>query len=70
MVNRGEMLEYAEVYDNLYGTSRESIEKPFSEGKNIILDIDWQGARKIKSIYPEAISVQILPPAKKNLRNA
>lgn len=63
LINKGEMLEHAEVYDQLYGTSRESIELPLSEGKNIILDIDWQGARRIKSIYPEAISVHILPPA-------
>ena len=69
MVNRGEMLEHAEVYDHLYGTSRKSIEKSFSEGKNIILDIDWQGARKIKSIYPDAISVQLLPPAEKESEN-
>lgn len=63
LVDKGEMLEYASVYDNLYGTSRESIEKPFSEGKNIILDVDWQGARRIKSIYPDAISVLVMPPA-------
>ena len=61
-IKKGEMLEYAEVYGNLYGTSRASIDLPLSEGKNIILDIDWQGARRAKSIYPEAISVQILPP--------
>ncbi|MEN8711353.1 MAG: guanylate kinase [Arenicellales bacterium] len=65
LINSGDMLEYAEVYDNLYGTSRESIDQPFSEGKNIILDIDWQGARRIKAIYPDAISVQILPPGEK-----
>lgn len=62
LINKGEMLEYAEVYDNLYGTSRASVDLPLSAGKNIILDIDWQGARHAKSIYPEAISVQILPP--------
>ena len=61
-IKKGEMLEYAEVYGNLYGTSRASIDLPLSEGKNIILDIDWQGARRAKSIYPKAISVQILPP--------
>jgi guanylate kinase len=65
LVNRGEMLEYAEVYGNLYGTSRNSIEHALREGKNIILDIDWQGARHIKSIYPDAVSVYILPPAQR-----
>jgi guanylate kinase len=65
LIENGEMLEYASVYNNLYGTSRKSIEKPFGEGNNIILDVDWQGARRIKSIYPDAISVLILPPAEK-----
>lgn len=68
-VNSGEMLEYAEVYDHLYGTSKSSIEQALSEGKNIILDIDWQGARRVKSIYPEAISVFILPPAEQESEN-
>ncbi len=63
LVKRGDMLEYAEVYGNLYGTSRKSIEQALREGKNIVLDIDWQGARHIKSIYPDAITVYILPPA-------
>ncbi len=62
-IENGAMLEYAEVYGNLYGTSRDSIDKALSEGCNVILDIDWQGARQIKAAYPEAISVFILPPA-------
>ena len=64
-ISQGEMLEHAMVYGNLYGTSRKSIEQSFSEGKNIILDIDWQGARRIKLIYPDAISIQLLPPAER-----
>lgn len=63
LIDNGEMVEYAEVYGNFYGTSRNSIEKPLREGKNIILDIDWQGARRVKSLFPEAVSVYILPPA-------
>ena len=63
LVNNGEMLEYAEVYDNLYGTSQNSLQKSLEQGKNVILDIDWQGARNIKAAYPEAVSVYILPPA-------
>ena len=69
LVKSGEMLEYAEVYGNLYGTSRNSIEQALSKGKNIVLDIDWQGARRIKSIYPDAISVYILPPAEQESEN-
>lgn len=63
------MLEYAEVYDHLYGTSRTAIEKTLSEGNNIILDIDWQGARRIKVAYPDAVSVFILPPAGQEAEN-
>jgi guanylate kinase len=62
-IDSGAMLEYAEVYGHLYGTSQLSIEKALREKNNIILDIDWQGARRIKEIYPNAISVFILPPA-------
>jgi len=62
-IESGAMLEYAEVYGNFYGTSRDSIEKALSEGYNVILDIDWQGAQQIKAVYPEAISFFILPPA-------
>ena len=62
LVKNGEMLEYAEVYDHLYGTSRDSLQQSLEKRKNVILDIDWQGARNVKAIYPEAVSVYILPP--------
>ena len=62
MRDNDEMLEYAEVYGNFYGTSQTSIEALLEQGKNVILDIDWQGARKMKSLYPDAQSVYILPP--------
>lgn len=68
-IDSGAMLEYAEVYGNLYGTSRDSIEKALSDGNNVILDIDWQGAQRIKAIYPESISFFILPPAGEEAKN-
>ena len=67
--DNGEMLEYAEVYGNFYGTSQSSVIALLEQGKNVILDIDWQGARKIKSLYPSAISVYILPPDKDESKN-
>jgi guanylate kinase len=67
--NSGEMLEFAEVYDNFYGTSQGSVEASLVQGQNVILDIDWQGARKMKSLYPNAISVYILPPDKEESKN-
>jgi len=67
--DNGEMLEYAEVYDNFYGTSQSSVIALLKQGKNVILDIDWQGARKMKSLYPSAISVYILPPGEEASKN-
>lgn len=69
LIEQGEMLEYACVYDKLYGTSRKSIDMAAEDGMNIILDIDWQGARSVKRVYPEAVSVFILPPDEKEARD-
>ncbi len=69
LCDNGEMLEYAEVYGNLYGTSQSSVEALLEQGKNVILDIDWQGARKMKSLYPSALSVYISPPDKDESKN-
>jgi guanylate kinase len=64
MAARGEFLEHATVFGNRYGTSRRVIEGRLGEGKSVILDIDWQGARAIKRAMPEAVSVFILPPSR------
>ena len=69
LIDNGEMLEYAEVYGNLYGTSRSSIERVLKAGKNIILDVDWQGAQAVKKHFPQAVSVYILPPDENATRN-
>jgi guanylate kinase len=63
MVDRGEFLEWAEYYGQLYGTSRAWVEENVSAGCDVILDIDVQGARQVKSRNPEAIAVFILPPS-------
>ena len=68
LIDNGQMLEYANVYGKLYGTSTTSIELAARSGKNIILDIDWQGARAVKAIYPESVSVFILPPDENSAR--
>lgn len=67
MVGRGAFLEHAQVFGNRYGTSREAIERQLAEGKSVILDIDWQGARAVKRQMPDAISVFILPPSREAL---
>jgi guanylate kinase len=68
MVAAGRFLEHAKVFDNSYGTSRGAIENLLRQGKNIILDIDWQGARSVKEQMPEAVSIFILPPTRAALR--
>lgn len=61
--NRGEFLEWAEVHGNFYGTSRLSVEEKMKSGTDILLEIDWQGARQVKKQFPDAAGIFILPPS-------
>jgi guanylate kinase len=63
MIERGEFLEWAEVHGNLYGTSRGAIEDRITGGQDVVLEIDWQGALQIKTLFPDAVLVFILPPS-------
>lgn len=63
MMARGEFLESAEVYGNLYGTSQTWISKEIDKGHDILLEIDWQGAAQVRHLFPECVSVFILPPS-------
>ncbi len=67
MLEKKEFLEYAKVYDNYYGTNHKTINYFLSQGYDIILEIDHQGAQQIKKIIPESIFIYILPPNKKEL---
>lgn len=71
--DRGEMLESAEVFDNLYGTSRAQVEQHLAEGYDVILEIDWQGARQVRESMPDCVTIFILPPSieelERRLRN-
>jgi len=67
MAQRGEFLESAEVYGNLYGTSQNWINHETSKGRDILLEIDWQGAAQVRRLFPECISLFILPPSKEAL---
>jgi len=62
-----EFLEYAEVFGNFYGTPRDKVDLSLAQGRNVLLEIDVQGARKVKKIYPDAILVFILPPSQADL---
>ena len=67
MVAAGEFLEYATVFDNSYGTARRQVEDSLAAGQDLILEIDWQGARQIRATLPECRSIFILPPSRPEL---
>lgn len=63
MIASGDLLEYARVFDNYYGTGRSQIATETAAGRNVLLDIDWQGARQVRSRMPESVLIFILPPS-------
>lgn len=63
MAERGEFLESAEVYGNLYGTAQTWISQEIAKGRDILLEIDWQGAAQVRGLFPDAVSIFILPPS-------
>jgi len=63
MVARGEFLEWAEVHGNCYGTSRPWIEREMAAGRDVLLEIDWQGAEQVRALFPQAIGIFVLPPS-------
>lgn len=67
-IGEGEFLEHAEVFGNYYGTARSTIETALSQDRDIILEIDWQGAQQIRHLYPQAVSIFIIPPSRDALR--
>ncbi len=69
MISENELLEYANFCDNYYGTPKSFIEECANNGKDVILEIEVQGAHQIKPIYPEAILIFIVPPSLKELEN-
>ncbi len=69
MVEADEFLEYAIVFDHFYGTSHDAVERLLRQGKDVVLDIDWQGARAIKAKISRAVSIFVLPPSRHELRH-
>jgi guanylate kinase len=63
MIQHNDFLEHATVFDNSYGTSRRWVEDTLSKGQDVILEIDWQGAQQIQLLFPDSISIFILPPS-------
>jgi guanylate kinase len=67
MVERGEFLEHARVFDNCYGTGINTVQTALRQGELLLLEIDWQGARQVRARLPEARSIFILPPSRRSL---
>ena len=68
MVKNGDLLESAEVFGNLYGTPKKWVQEQLSQDVDIILELDWQGAKQMKENYPDAVLIFILPPSLKALQ--
>jgi guanylate kinase len=68
LVAAGAFLEHARVFDNQYGTSRQQLEGKLAAGHDVILEIDWQGARQVRAAMPDCRSIFILPPSTEALR--
>jgi guanylate kinase len=62
-IRAGAFLEHAHVFDHFYGTAWTPVKVALAAGQSVVLDIDWQGARKVRAVMPEALSVFILPPS-------
>ena len=68
MIAAGDFLEYADVYGNYYGTSRRWIESELEGDHDVLLEIDWQGARQVRKLFPHMAGIFILPPSLPELR--
>jgi guanylate kinase len=64
MIANHEFLEHAQVFDNCYGTGVHAVQEALSNGEQLLLEIDWQGARQVRARLPEAVSIFILPPSR------
>ena len=67
MLNTGDFLEHAQVFQNFYGTSRQWVEQTLLQGHDVILEIDWQGAQQVRRLLPETQGIFILPPSRATL---
>ncbi|PIE20571.1 MAG: guanylate kinase [Neptuniibacter caesariensis] len=67
MIGQAGFLEFAEVFTNKYGTSQRWVEAQLDQGKDVILEIDWQGAQQVRRLMPECLSIFILPPSREAL---
>lgn len=69
MIKQGDFFEYAQVFDNYYGTSRPAVQALLEAGQDVILEIDWQGARQVREQVKEAVMIFIMPPSRHELEH-
>lgn len=69
MIAEGGFLEHAEVFGNYYGTSQQWVDDTLASGRDVILEIDWQGAAQVRHLRPDALSIFILPPSREALQS-
>ena len=67
LIKEGAFLEYARVFDNYYGTGRAQVEQRLHQGRDVVLEIDWQGAQQVRRAHPACVSIFILPPSRQVL---
>lgn len=67
-IERGEFVEYADVFGNYYGTSQSTVEQQLAQGHDVLLEIDWQGAEQVRRLFPQCVQIFILPPTQYDLR--
>ena len=68
MISKNEFLEYAQTYSNFYGTPKGPVMESLEKGQDVVLEIEMQGARQVKQIYPDAILIFVLPPSLNELQ--
>ncbi len=69
MIDAGDFFEYARVHGDWKGTARQSVEPQLATGRDVLLEIDWQGARQVRQKVPDAVSIFILPPSRQALED-
>jgi guanylate kinase len=68
LVEEGAFIEHAKVFDNYYGTSEQAVREQLAAGRDVVVEIDWQGARQVRQCFPEAVSIFVAPPSIEALR--
>lgn len=68
LVEQGVFIEHAQVFDNYYGTSAQAVSEQLASGQDVVVEIDWQGARQVRKRFPEAVSIFVIPPTIEALR--